>query len=109
MRKPRKIKPMQDMPVTMVGDGGSPDVFFVTDQGVTVTITTHFGTAYNHWRRMARSTPKRECALEDRRWGCICAVEPVDETPGARLVTLDDSHVFCKRHKQHSTDPYDNI
>ena len=74
-----------------IGDGGSPNVYFVTDGPDVVTVTLCFATAHAHWSALASRRPLRECALEDRQYGVIACVEPVDDSDGARLTVYDDS------------------
>lgn len=80
----------------MVGDSGKPDVFFVCDQGVVVTVTRHFPTAYSHWQHLLNSR-HAECSIENRNYGVICSLEPASDAPGARLQLHDDSAPFLRR------------
>lgn len=102
MSKPTEIEPLQSLPRTMVGDGGQPNVFFVTDQGVTVTITTDFEVAYEHWKKLAARRPRVESALEDRLTGCLASVEPVDDEPNARLCVIDDTDMLKHAERAHA-------
>lgn len=95
MAKPSKIKQLETLAREMVGDGQAPELFFVTDQGVVTTITRDFSLAYRDWQSIARSGLRRECALEDRRFGCIASVEP-EEDGSSKLVVRDDSADFKK-------------
>lgn len=79
----------------MVGDGKNPDVFFVSDQGVIVTITKDFGLAYREWRRLASRQPLVESALEDRQHGVIADVSPIEDG-GKSLHVYDDSGSFLR-------------
>lgn len=72
----------------MVGDGGSPNVFFVTDGGHVVTVTTDRSAAWAQWRRLADRLPLRECALEDRQTGVLASVEPAED--GSDVLVRDD-------------------
>lgn len=72
-----------------VSDGKKPNLYFVTDGGDTVTITTDKEIAYAHWRKLAFRSPCQECALEDRLFGTICSVEPREEGD-KHLVVYDD-------------------
>lgn len=78
-----------DLARDMVGDDQSPNVFFVTFQGMVRYIYTEFESAYACWRNL---TTAEETALEDRQYGVICCTEPDEETDV--LVTHDDSHMF---------------
>lgn len=88
----------------MVGDGQSPNVFFVTDQGVVVTITRSFETAHKEWKVLSERSPLVESALEDRKQGTICDVSPEDD--GGKLIRRDDSGWFLKHHPQHRYQDY---
>jgi hypothetical protein len=92
MGKPQKIEQLQTLARDMVGDDGKPDLFFVTDQGIVVTISRDFDTAHKHWEELARRSPRVECALENRRTGVLASVEPDSDEPGARLEVRDDTH-----------------
>ena len=95
--KPKKIKELQELATKMVGDGKNPNLFFVTDRGVTIMVTRSFQTAYSQWQSLAH----RESALEDRKWGVIASVEPRDDGTAnhKQLIIIDDSHSFLKHHK----------
>jgi hypothetical protein len=90
---PAKIKSLERLASEKVGDGCQPNLFFVTDNGVVVTITRSFPVAYAEWRAISFRSPRVECALEDRKHGTVCSVAPeADDIP--RLVITDDSHLF---------------
>ena len=93
-----KIKRLQTLASDLVGDGKNPNLFFVTEQGITVTVTRDFDMAYRQWETMAHTYPHIECALEDRKFGVICAVEP-DMDNSKRMVRIDESAYFRKHHK----------
>ena len=95
MSKPKKIKELQELPVNMVGDGKSPNVFFVSEQGVITTVTRDFLVAYEAWKTLSYMTPLRECMLEDRKIGVIASVEPIEDGSD-KLVTRDDVYTFRK-------------
>jgi len=102
MNKPKKIKELEFLATRIVGDGKAPNLFFVTDQGNVVTTTRNFHIAYEHWRQLASRLPKVECALEDRRFGCIASIEPKDD--GSKvLVKIDDSSLFHKFYPQNNS------
>lgn len=92
--KPRKIEPLEALARTMVGDGGTPNVFFVTVQGVVITITRNFHVAYEQWQ--AYACLNDVCALEDRRNGTLASVDDDEENPGKRI-RIDDTHNFRNR------------
>lgn len=89
----RKIKEFESMATNLIGDGKTPDLFFVSEQGVIITISRSFDTAYNEWKGLPRNI---ETALENRSYGVICSTSPDDEN-GNKLVTWDDSRQFLKR------------
>ena len=82
----------------MIGDGKSPNLFFVTENGVTVTITRNYAAAYFEWRNLAWNYPRIECALEDRKFGVIASQEPESDTIN-KLIIRDDSGTFLRHHK----------
>lgn len=87
----------------MVGDGKSPNVFFVTEKGNVKLIAIEFQKAYTYWRHLASGYPKRvECALEDRKTGIIASAgmepqyeEKTDDFTGPEgWEVRDDSRMF---------------
>lgn len=84
------MKVLENMARDLVGDGGSPNLFFVTDNGVVVTITRDFDVAHRAWHGLATRQPKVESALEDRKNGTIAQVVPREDNP-SRLCIHDDS------------------
>ena len=102
MIKPKKIKELEHLARDMVGDGKTPNLYFVSNQGVIVTVTRDFEKAFNEWHSMSIQFPKFECALEDRLWGTICSVEPrADGTSReTELVIWDDSNSFLRKYKK---------
>lgn len=81
----------------LVGDGKTPNLYFVTDGSDVVAVVRSFTAAYRQWRSLACCTPLRECALEDRLFGVIANVAPEDDN-SARLVVIDDSGMFAQHH-----------
>lgn len=77
----------------LIGDGKTPDLFFVTDGGNVVTITADYRVARIHWERLRARYPLQECALENRTYGVIASVEP-EEDGDSQLVVSDDSESF---------------
>lgn len=85
-----RIDQLEALASDMIGDGQTPDVFFVTREGNVILVTTDFDLAYDQWRQLPRT---RESSLENRTWGCICTVEPKSDT-SKRLIVIDDSAGF---------------
>jgi len=77
----------------MVGDGGSPNVFFVTRQGDVLLISLDFDAAYSFWKSISRNM-EYETGLEDRQYGTLAAVEPRDDADDAPLIRYDDTHML---------------
>jgi hypothetical protein len=84
---------LEELAREMVGDGKSPDLFFVSVGGNIVMIAQDFHQAYYAWQSFSESM-EIETALENRQYGVIASVEPEDDEPGSRLVRLDDSEGF---------------
>lgn len=72
----------------LIGDGESPNVFFVTLDGNVQLITTDGPVAYRFWKNLPRNV---ESSLEDRQTGCICTVEPLEDEDNSPLVVRDDA------------------
>lgn len=89
-----KIEVLQNLASQIIGDGSKSDMFFVTDQGVVVTVTRDFDTAYAHWKQLARRSPFVECALENRTVGVLASVEPDSDDDGALLEVRDDTRML---------------
>jgi hypothetical protein len=83
----RKVEEVEAIARKVVGDGKSPNLFFVSQEGVILTVTRDFELAYQQWRALPRNV---ETALEDRKNGVIADTGPVEEG-SKRLVTTDDS------------------
>lgn len=98
MRKPVKVPELQALATKMVGDGKSPDLFFVTDQGVVVGVSLSFQAAYSQWLALA-DRGAVESALENRNYGTLAWMEPPDpEREGTpRWKRRDDTTGFLKR------------
>ena len=90
------IKQLQKLATDMVGNGKTPNLFFVSEQGVIITVTRDFEIAYEQWLSLASGYSRVECALEDRRYGTICSVEPRtdDIADSKQLINIDDSASF---------------
>ena len=91
----KKIESLEAMAREMVGDGQSPNLFFVSIEGVIVTVTRDFGLAHRQWQSLSRS---QETALEDRKFGVICSTEPQDGN-SKKLATWDDSQSFLRMYR----------
>lgn len=81
-----RIEALETLARDMVGDGGSPNVFFVTDGPNVVMVTTDEEKARAAWRELADRFPMRECALEDRQTGVLASLEPQEE--GSHVLEL---------------------
>lgn len=89
-----KIESLEKLARNMVGDGNSPNLYFVSDCGVCITITRNFSLAYQQWRALADRIPRIESALEDRKNGTIADVSPESDDSGAKLIFTDSSRQF---------------
>lgn len=85
-----RIDQLEALASDMIGDGQTPDVFFVTRKGNVILVTTEFDVAYERWEQLPRN---QESSLENRTWGCICTVEP-ESDDSKRLIVVDDSYSF---------------
>jgi len=86
----RKIESLELMAREMVGDGQSPNLYFVSLEGVIITVTRDFRTAHAEWSSLPTNV---ETMLEDRKNGVICDTSPIED--GSPILrTYDDSH-FC--------------
>lgn len=99
--KSDRIEELEDVARQMVGDSGTPDVFFVALNGNIRLITVDFEVAYSLWRSYAynRQTCNIESCLEDRQYGVICSNEPIDDG-SAQVVINDNSVSFLKNLKR---------
>ena len=88
-----KMPELEALASRMIGDGQTPDLFFVTDEGAVVLIETSGLRAYGRFKDLASRSPRKECALENRTFGVLASVEPESDDPGARLRLID----HCKR------------
>lgn len=89
-----RFKPFEDMARDMVGDGKTPDLFFVSVAGNIVTVSLDFQSAYEEWRVRSRGN-RVETSLEDRLYGTIASVEPEDDG-SPKLIRHDDSADFVR-------------
>lgn len=88
----RSVKKLQQLATEMVGDGGKPNLYFVSEDGVICLIARDFELAYDCWKEISigRNT---ETALEDRQHGVLASIEP-DAEGDKRLVAVDSTHMF---------------
>ncbi len=88
-----KINQLNSLAYDMVGDGQTPNVFFVTLKGDVVLVTVDVAQAYGYWRGLANA--RKECGLEDRMIGTVCEAGPIyDENGMAKPQTfqrIDDA------------------
>lgn len=92
-----KIEALENLARDMVGDGKTPNVFFVSKQpqGL-VLVTRDEEAAYNYWQSLPRNV---ETSLEDRSFGVIASTEPREEG-STQLVTHDDYYAFTRLKKK---------
>ncbi len=90
----KKIDQLEALASAMIGDGKSPDLFFVTDRGRVVSVDVCALSAHDRFLDLARRSDRKECALENRTFGVIASVEPEYDAPNARLVLVDDFRMF---------------
>lgn len=82
---PERIEAIEAFASETIGDGKTPDLFFVVDRGTVITITRNFEIALREWRSLARRYPLMESTLENRKDGTLASVEPIDDSPNAKL------------------------
>lgn len=87
-----RLKILNDLPVEMVGDGGSPNVFFVSLEGNVLLVSLDFNVAYHFWRLIS-SKKDRETSLEDRQHGTMASVEPLEEGSD-KLIRIDHTDML---------------
>jgi hypothetical protein len=76
---------LEQLATELVGDGKSPNLYFVTWNDRVQTVTLDRRLAYQQWCVLA--TRAEVCALEDREAGVLCSVEVGED---GRLVRTDD-------------------
>lgn len=90
---PVKIRQLEELATEMVGDSGSPNLYFVTEEGRGVILVSRdFDAAYDCWRFLPRNI---ETTLEDRKIGVICSTELVSDNSNM-LGTYDNSHMVTR-------------
>lgn len=92
----QKITQLQDMARDMVGDSGTPNLFFVTEEGVVTTVTRNLDLARQAWRLLPRN---RESAIEDRQTGVLCSVEQGED---GRWFAYDDTELWKRLRRARS-------
>lgn len=88
-----RLEVLEKLARELVGDGKSPNLFFVSCEGNIILISRDFDVAYEKWLQHADQRD-HESALEDRQTGVIASVEPESDEPGADLVVHDDAEGF---------------
>jgi hypothetical protein len=83
---------LNDLATKLVGDGQEPNMYFVTVEGETITVTKSLAVAHAEWKGIAIYL-RQECVLEDRSTGVLACVEPESDEPGAKLVYYDDTNL----------------
>lgn len=89
-----RLKILNDLPVNMVGDGGSPNVFFVSLEGNVLLISLDFNVSYHFWRLISSKRDK-DTTLEDRQHGVLASVEP-EEEGSDKLIRIDDTEMLIR-------------
>lgn len=90
-----KIPELESLARSMVGDGKTPDLFFVGDENGVICVETNALRAYGRWKDLARRSPRRECLLENRTFGVVASVEPRADDKDSPLIVIDDYRLFC--------------
>ena len=94
--KPKRIKQLEELASNLIGDGKSPNLFFVTHQGNVILISRDFDIAYKEWKSVTSSSPcTEETSLEDRKTGVLASREP-EEEGSRKLVVVDDTDLLRK-------------
>jgi hypothetical protein len=92
-----KIEVFAEMARNLVGDNGSPNLYFVSDRSGVFLITSDFDVAHEIWKSLPTD---QETTLEDRKTGVLASTEPESNERGARLVTYDVAPGFRYRLSQ---------
>lgn len=99
----QKITALEELASELIGDGATPNVFFVSmaERGV-IMLTTDGEAAHNFWGALPRNV---ETSLEDRHNGTVASTEPVED--GSKVMrTYDD---FARFFPQTPDDPRDFV
>ena len=92
-KKPKhKFPQLNKLASEMIGDGKTPNLFFVSYEGNIITVSISFHYAYEHWKTLANMKDK-ECSLEDRKHGTIASIEQSEDNPH-KLIKIDESFSF---------------
>jgi hypothetical protein len=90
MASSKRIEALEAVARKLVGDGKSPNVFFVSLDGNIIMIALDFHLAYQKWKEISSQRTTETC-LEDRQTGVLASIEPGSDEPGAKLVRWDDT------------------
>ena len=90
-----KIVELNELATKMVGDGKSPEVYFVTVKGNTILVATDAALVYGYWRSLAST--RVECTLESRKIGTIADAGYIDQDTPTVWQVRDDSKRFGLR------------
>lgn len=95
-KDPRKIMKtlMDKLATTTVGDGKSPNIYFVSKDAKVICMTTSYQLARKTWEDLPTNV---ETAMEDRKYGVIASNEP-EEDGSKRLVRIADFRSFERFH-----------
>lgn len=83
----------------MVGDGGTPNLFFVSTCGVIVAILRNGEVAHQMWLDLRARNYHVPACLEDRRNGVLCDYDEMEQLNAdgstiKRWCSIDDYHKF---------------
>ena len=92
----KRIEPLEKVAQKLVGDGKSPNVFFVALDGNIILIALDFIVAYDKWKEISNQKTT-ETSLEDRQHGVLASIEPESDERGAPLIRWDDTGDMEKR------------
>ena len=81
-----KIKALDALATELVGDGKSPNLYFVSLAGTVIMVSRDGNAAHRFWKSLGRNV---ETALEDRCVGLLASTEPIEEG-SKQLRTYDD-------------------
>jgi len=59
----QKIEALEQLARDTVGDGKSPNLFFVSIEGVIITVTRSFNVAYAEWKDLPRNSSALSCCV----------------------------------------------
>lgn len=84
----RKIKELQQLACSMIGDSKRDHLYFVSVEGVILMIVRDLTPAYRYWNQLRFEHPNTEVDLEDRCVGVLSSQEWDEEK--RRWVVFDD-------------------